>query len=88
MLFFTLGGFAFQGWRWQMPAVRAQRLHAHEYDVTTWSARTWLSHQAQCITIRVPFTIYDWNRRMMQGRGQYVAVTRGTCMEHVQIARE
>ena len=48
------------------------------------------SHQAQCITIREPFTIYDWDHHLMvsssgERRGQYVAVSRGTCMSHVQI---
>jgi hypothetical protein len=43
-------------------------------------------HQAQCITIDEPFTIYGWNNHYMLGRGRYVAVSRGTRMEHVQIA--
>ena len=42
-------------------------------------------HQAQCITIDEPFTIYGWNHDHMIGRGRYVAVSRGTRMEYVQI---
>ena len=49
-------------------------------------------HQSQCITINQPYTIYGWNHEHMLGpegpRGRYVAVSRGTKMEHVQICLE
>ena len=49
-------------------------------------------HQSQCITIDQPYTIYGWNHEHMLGpegpRGRYVAVSRGTKMEHVQICLE
>lgn len=46
-------------------------------------------HQSQCTTIDQPYTIYGWNHEHMIGpggpRGRYVAVSRGTKMEYVQI---
>ena len=47
-------------------------------------------HQSQCTTIDQAFTIYGYNHEHMIGgeggpRGRYVAVSRGTKMEHVQI---
>lgn len=42
-------------------------------------------HQSQCTTIDQPYTIYGWNHEHMLGRGRYVAVSRGTKMEYVQI---
>ena len=36
---------------------RSNRLHAHEYDETTWSARTWLSHQAQKISVALQYAV-------------------------------
>ena len=49
-------------------------------------------HQSQCTTIDQPYTIYGWNHEHMMGpggpRGRYVAVSRGTKMEDVQICLE
>ena len=47
-------------------------------------------HQSQCTTIDQPYTIFGWNHEHMMGgeggpRGRYVAVSRGTKMEYVQI---
>ena len=46
-------------------------------------------HQSQCTTIDQPYTIYGYNHEHMMGpggpRGRYVAVSRGTKMEYVQI---
>jgi hypothetical protein len=46
-------------------------------------------HQSQCTTIDQAFTIFGWNHEYMMGpggpRGRYVAVSRGTKMEYVQI---
>ena len=49
-------------------------------------------HQSQCTTIDQPFTIFGWHHEHMKGpegpRGRYVAVSRGTKMENVQICLE
>ena len=50
-------------------------------------------HQSQCTTIDQPYTIFGWNHEHMIGgeggpRGRYVAVSRGTKMEYVQICLE
>ena len=36
---------------------RQNRLHKREYDETTWSARTWLSFQAQKISIALQYAV-------------------------------
>ena len=36
---------------------RQNRLHSHEYDATTWSARTWLSFQAQKISVALQYAV-------------------------------
>jgi ATP-dependent exoDNAse (exonuclease V) alpha subunit len=43
-------------------------------------------HKIQGATIRVPYTIYNWN--VATNRMKYVALSRGTCIKHVNIARD
>jgi hypothetical protein len=42
-------------------------------------------HASQGATIKVPYTIYDWNHQCMCKRGKYVSLSRGTEINNIQI---
>ena len=42
-------------------------------------------HKVQGDTIKIPFTIWDWEHPCMSRKAKYTALSRATCVEHISI---
>ena len=59
LLFETFGGWSpdvVELFR-ELAEERGNRLYNYEYDATTWSARTWLSFQAQKLSVALQYAV-------------------------------
>jgi ATP-dependent exoDNAse (exonuclease V) alpha subunit len=44
-------------------------------------------HKNQGTSIKEPYTIHEWNHPMFNKRLKYVALSRATCIEHINISK-